>query len=288
MERELFVLLLGVLDQLKAARRRARRCQYTDHDVVAVWLWAVLHDRPVAWACARVNWPSHDRVRALPSGATMSRRLRSVSVRAVLEQMLVALNAACVDGPLILDAKALPIAWHSADPDAGVGRGAGQLSKGYKLHVIVDLAGNLRACVVRSLKMSEHRAVALLLDQLDPGESRCVLADGGYDSNRLYDLVGARGMRLLAARRYRHARGIGHVRHSPHRLEALRRMELDPSCLHPRRRVEGCFGTMGNVCAGLNGLPNWVRREHRVERWVLTKLIIDAAHRRQRTARRSA
>lgn len=288
MERELFTLLLGVLDDLDDARHRPRKCQYTDRDVVVVWLWAVLHDRPIDWSCKRENWPWHDRVRPLPSGSTMSRRLRSQSVSDLLLRVLVVLNAACSEGPLILDAKALPIAWHSADPDAGVGRGVGQLAKGYKLHVIVDRAGNLRAFAVLALNVSEPDAAALLIAQLDERGHRCVLADAGYDSNRLYDLAGARGIQLLAERRYKKAKGIGHHRHSPHRLEALRLMEREPRRLAERRRIEGCFGTLGNVIAGLNGLPNWVRRAHRVHRWVLTKLIIDAAHRRRRQALHAA
>ncbi len=207
--------------------------------------------------------------------------MRSDSLGQLLLQIVLALNAVRVDGPLILDAKALAIAWHSADPDAG--RGAGQLAKGYKLHMIVDRGGNLRAFEVCALNVSEQTVARSLIAQLDR-QRRCMLADANYDSNRLDDLAGAKGIQLLAARRYKNAKGIGHHRHSPHRLAAIKEMQEDPRRLAERRRIEGCFGTLGNVIGGLNGLPNWVRRQHRVKRWVLTKLIIDATHRKRREA----
>lgn len=288
MERELFTLMLSVLDELDDVRHRARKCQYTDRDILVVLLWAVLHDRPIDWACKRKNWPTHDRTRALPSGATMSRRLRSESVVDQMLHWLLAMNLACDDGPLILDAKALAIAWHSADADAGVGRGVGQLSKGYKLHAIVDRSGNLRAFAVFPLNISEQAAAELLIEQLPQMNGRVLLADGGYDSNRLYDCAAGKGIQLLAERRYKQARGIGHCRHSPHRLEALRQMDADADLLSDRRLIEGCFGTLGNTVGGMSGLPNWVRRLDRVERWVITKLIIDAAHRRKRKCTNAA
>jgi len=282
MERELFALLLSVLDELDGVRHRPRKCQYTDRDILIVLLWAVLHDRPIDWACKRKNWPTHDRTRALPSGSTMSRRLRTESVCDLLLHWLLAANLVCDDGPLILDAKALAVAWHSADPDAGIGRGAGQLSKGYKLHAIVDRDGNLRAFVVFALNVSEQAAAEYLIDQLPQEHGRVLLADGNYDSNRLYDCAAEKGIQLIAERRYKQARGLGHHRHSPHRLEALRRMEADSDLLAERRLIEGCFGTLGNVVAGLSSLPNWARHWDRVERWVIGKLLIDAAHRRIR------
>lgn len=44
--------------------------------IVGVYLWSVVHDRPVSWACRPENWPSRWRVR-LPNQSTVSRRLRT-------------------------------------------------------------------------------------------------------------------------------------------------------------------------------------------------------------------
>jgi len=33
------------------------RMQYSHAYIALVWLWAVLHDRPMSWACQVANWP---------------------------------------------------------------------------------------------------------------------------------------------------------------------------------------------------------------------------------------
>ena len=53
MERELFRRLVAALGQLPALPQP--RYTYSDQHVVRVLLWAVLHDRPVSWACQATN-----------------------------------------------------------------------------------------------------------------------------------------------------------------------------------------------------------------------------------------
>ena len=283
MERELFTIITRAVHSLPGACTAPPKCQYTDACIVLTLLWAVVHDRPVDWACRRRNWPWHDRTRRLPSGATMSRRLRTDSVRDLLLATLERLNI--VPEPhqrLILDGKALAIAWHSADPDAKVGRGAGGLAKGYKLHMIVDETGNLVSFLVTALNVGEQQAARTMIESIDHGRGTQMLADSNYDSSALYDAAASKGVQLIADKRYKKAKGLGHHYQSPHRLKALAMMQADHTVLDPRRRIEGCFGTLGNVTGGLCGLPNWVRRIDRVERWIAAKLMIDAAHRRLR------
>ena len=55
-------------------------------DIVVVYLWAVIHDRPTSWACERRNWNGIEVVR-LPSQPTMSRRLRTRPVQQLLDQV---------------------------------------------------------------------------------------------------------------------------------------------------------------------------------------------------------
>lgn len=284
MERELFVTLLEALRTLSDAGGRPAKCRYADAQVVVVLLWATLHDRPISWACRREHWPWHDRTRPLPSGSTMSRRLRTPGVRTRLLLVLAALAVPAAPGVLILDAKPLPVSGHSADPDAGYGRGAGGMGRGYKLHAITDTAGNVLVFEVLALSTSEQAAARMLLARLPVLPGGLLLADGNYDSSELYDLAAARGLQLLASRRYQHAKGLGHHRHSPRRLEGLRLLAERPELHRPRRLIEGHFGTLGNVIGGLAPLPHSVRRRHRVGRWVTAKLIIDAPHRRRRHA----
>jgi hypothetical protein len=55
-----------------------------------------------------------------------------------------------------------------------------------------------------------------------------------------------------------------------------------------RASIERMFGNAGSFGGGLGPLPNWVRRQGRVERWVWCKLAINAArilYRRQQKER---
>ncbi len=290
MERELFALFTRVIESMPDARRRPPKCQYTDVHIVLIWFWAVLHDRPIDWACRRINWPWHDRTRALPSGSTMSRRLRRESVRRLCDAALSKLQARCPDslGVLVMDGKPLTTSGNSADPDAGFGRACGVMGKGYRLHAIADLAGNIRVHEVLPINVSEQIVARLLIERMPDPHGLTLLADANYDASVLYDLAAARGIRMIAGKRYKNARALGHVYQSPHRLEALALQARDPDVLAPRRRIESHFGTMGNVIGGLSPLPNSVRRLSRVRRWVMGKLIVDALHRLRRMARSMA
>ena len=286
MERNVFSVVVDRLARAPRSGDRPPKCTYTAREVVAVMLWATLHDRPISWAVRRENWPPHDRTRRLPSSATMSRRARDPAILRLLERVRTMMRVAG-DGvrTLVVDGRALPVARHSADPDAAFGYGAGGLHNGYKLHMLADLCGNCRAFRVTPMNAHEPAAARELLGQLDPGDADTLLADAAYDDNRLYDAAGGRGIELNTPRRYKDADGLGHHRHSPHRLAAIERLRANPAILKPRRTIEGLFGTQGNTVGGLGPLPNCVRTLPRVTRWVAAKLVIDAAHRLLRTQR---
>ena len=94
------------------------------------------------WACRPENWPPGWRRRRLPSNPTMSRRLRSASVRGLLARL-----ERRVVGPTgpglfwMIDGKPLPIGGCSKDRQAGYGRAAGGKAKGYKLHALIGGSG---------------------------------------------------------------------------------------------------------------------------------------------------
>jgi hypothetical protein len=283
MERELFVLLMDTLRSIDGASRRPPKGTYTSAHVLAVLFWASVHDRPISWAVRREHWPWHDRTRPLPSSATVSRRLRAPEIHALILRVIVALRVGGDGGrTLVLDGRGLRIAAHSADPDAGWGRAAGGLCKGYRLHEIVDLHGNCRAFRVTSMRIGEQTVARELIAELETGEADDLLADANYDASVLYDLAADRGIRLIADRRRKNAGGLGHRRHSPHRIAAIELQRRWPEVLDRRRAIESCFGTQGNVTGGLGPLPNQVRRLRRVRLWVAAKLAIDAAHRKRR------
>src|SRR5687768_260147 len=92
MERELWPPLYHLLRQV-AKDFHQKYVQHQPWVLVAVFLWAALHDRPVSWACQRRHW-STTTLRPggrLPSPATLSRRIDSTGVALLwraLEQRL--------------------------------------------------------------------------------------------------------------------------------------------------------------------------------------------------------
>lgn len=289
MERELLVFLLGLVSKLDGAQARPVRGAYSDLDILAVLLWAAVCDRPISWATQRRHWPLCLHRRPLPTPSTMSRRLRRPEIHALLEALIASMRLHGEgDRTLIVDGRALVIAKHSADPDAGFGRGPGGIAKGYKLHEVIDLLGNCRCFRVEPLNVSEHACIHEMIETMTDGEADELLADAGYDSNRIYEAAGQRGVQLLAERRHKAAKGIGHHRHSEYRLRAIGMMVADPERLAPRRLIESGFGTQGNTIGGLGPLPNSVRTLRRVRLWVAAKLAIDAAHRWKRNREKAA
>ena len=76
-----FALLISTAALLTLGTPRTpARFAFSDEEVVKVYYWAVIHDRPTSWACRRENWPPPLRRRRLPSSATISRRLRARGV----------------------------------------------------------------------------------------------------------------------------------------------------------------------------------------------------------------
>lgn len=291
MERKIFRFLLDHFDRHVARGARPAKARFSHRQVVAVWLWAVLHDRPVSWAVQAAHWPAHDRCRPLPSNATMSRRLRDPALLQALEGWLQRVADAQARDPartLIVDGKALTVAEHTADRDARKGRAQGRFGTGYKLHAIVDSLGVLRAFRVTPLNAGEATVAREMVDAMPVQTPRRMLADAVFDSNKLYEAAGRRGVQLLAKRRYPHAQALGRHRHSVWRLRAIEMMHRTPTLLNGRDRIETFFSTLGGFAGGLGPLPQHVRRLHRVHRWVLGKLLIYTAYRSLRTQRLKA
>ncbi len=287
MDHELWNLLSHAMFDVARVLPKSYRQTYDTHTIVRVYLWAVLHDRPVMWATHRRNWPRANRPRQLPNQSTMSRRLRVEETTTFMEKL-----ARRINGPgrssLIraIDGKALVVPRHTTDPDAACGRGVGGFAKGYKLHAICNGSPMPLAWSVQPLNVQEIKEAHKLIPQLD-GEGY-LLADANYDSNALYDCAGECGHQLIAQRQ-RPGAGLGHHDHSPHRLRAIHLLEDAPSPfgwhLYLRRReIERQFGGMVSFGGGLQSLPTWVRTLPRVRLFVHAKLIINATRLRRLVA----
>ena len=143
MEGRLWKRLYDIVMALGKTHSFARK-RFGDAWIVLTYLWAVLHDRPTSWACDADNWPGEQLWHAIPSGSTMSRRLRTVGVLTLMGQAQSAVRDLFGSGPFkMIDAKPLPVGGASGDPDADCGRGARGKAVGYKCHVAWDMRGRV-------------------------------------------------------------------------------------------------------------------------------------------------
>ena len=124
MESELYKKVYQLVMKI-ANGRTIKRATFFDADIILTYLWAVLHDRPIYWACNKKNWPIYYRRRPLPTASTMTRRLRKQGVQNLLKEAEQALIKRFP--PSIcrwIDAKPLPIGKNSKDKQSGFGPAA--------------------------------------------------------------------------------------------------------------------------------------------------------------------
>jgi DDE family transposase len=224
MEHQLWRSIVSVLATLHKPRK-STRCDFDDEEIVKVYYWAVLHDRPTCWACDGRNWPLYRRRRPLPSPATMSRRLRRRSVRDLLNAL--EQRAAAPQRPglyWMIDGKPLPIGGCSKDRQAGYGRAANCKAKGYKIHALVDPQGAIAAWRLAPMNKDE-RVMAERLLRTAPIQGY-VVGDSNYDSNKLHLVCDDRGpLQLVSRRRYGPNRGTGHRTQTKGRLRSMQLTE---------------------------------------------------------------
>lgn len=219
MERELWPPLYQILREV-AKDFRQKNVTYQPWALAAVALWAALHDRTLAWACQRRHWSTTTlRPVRIPSASTLSRRLYTVATGLFLRALEARLRGAG-DPRLVafLDGKPLPVSRVSKDPDAKVGRGAGGMAKGYKLHAVWSNRPVPETWEVTPLNVHEVTVADRLLGQLR--HAGYLLADGNYDAGPLADRAGQRGYQLVAPLPKANA-GKGHRPQSVHRLRNL-------------------------------------------------------------------
>lgn len=288
MEHQLWKEIVRLLDELDKPRPKPGQ-QFPDAVIVQVYYWAVIHDRPVCWACQRRHWPIHLRQRPLPSDSWMSRRLRRASVRALLAQL--ERRVLAPQGPSLywmIDGKPLPVGGCSKDRQAGYGRAAAGKAKGYKLHELVNPQGAVAGWRVAPMNTDERRMAGRLIKAAPDEVQGYVVTDSNYDSNPLHALCEARPrgrLQLVNRRRYGPGRGHGHRPQTAGRLRSQELLEnprpdFGKQLLADRVQIERSFGHLVSWGGGLTGLPAWVRTHRRVQRWVQAKLVLTALKRR--------
>jgi len=247
---------------------------YRVGEIVLVFLWAVVHDRPTSWACEARHWGGRPPI-LLPSQSTMSRRLRTRKV----QQLLAAVELQLGGDPRRwwlqrIDSKPLPVGLHSKDREAKYGYATGKLARGYKLHAIWGGGPLPSAWRMEAMNVGDAVAARTLVAEL-PGEGY-VVGDSQYDSKPLHSAAAPRHQ--VIASQQQPGKALGHRRHHPARLHALELLAkpFGKALLRFRGQIERDFSGLTSFAAGLSPLPSWVRRLHRVRLWVQAKLLINA------------
>ena len=276
MERELWKVLYVSACQLDKSWPRGL---YKDCEIVGVFLWAVIHDRPTCWATDLKNWPKHwNTLMHVPSQSTMSRRLYSIGVGYLLDavtKQYVLISTMATRWVKIADAKPLPIGGHSKDPDAEWGHSVRGPAKGYKIFAVWGNGPIPLTWRVAPMNESETKMTQRMLPDLQGGGY--LLGDSIYDSNPLYALARQYNHQLVAPRK-RPGTGLGHRSHDPDRLRAMNLLQtrFGKALMAEREHIEQQFAHLTNFGGGLAPLPNWVRRITRVCKWVQAKFLINA------------
>lgn len=296
MEDELWAEVYRLVAEEASKRGRHKRVKYSDAWVLAVFFWAVVHDRPVSWACDKRNWPQYRRWRDLPGEPCMSERLRTLSVLQLLAAVLDRLASVAPPARALVravDGKPLPVGGHSKDRDARWGKSvADAWEKGYKMF---DVWGKGVVPDCWTLGPMDEPEPVVARERLVPrlaaaGAGGYLLGDALFDSNPLHEACSSCGLQLLAPRK-KPGTGLGHGKggHSPARLRAIGLLESPPPGRLPaagrapfarelyamRADIERRLGNLCCFGGGLAPLPAWVRTPHRVARWVAAKLVIN-------------
>jgi len=261
---------LGRVD--KELPRFGRRPVYSDRLIIAMYLWSVMHDRPLCWACQRDNYGSSFRPRRLPSVSQFCKRLKTERCQQLLGRLHERLAHLDWGSEVsFLDGHALPVGANTKDAEAAVGRAPGGFARGYKLHAWAAEDERIPVWSVTPLNVNEKPvAHELLRYQRADG---LVLADGEYDSRALYDTIADDGGQLLTP--LPENAGKGHVPQSPARNAAAVAWQGIAGYVYRERwGVERIFAHLSAWGGGLTGLPPWVRTLDRVRRWVGAKLIL--------------
>lgn len=248
-------------------------CQFSDQEILRMSLWAILHDRPMSWACRPENWSEVFRPARLPDDSTVSRRWKRPELRqkALLLHQEGVRRCGGAEGYVVIDGRSLVVGGCSKDPDARPGRAAGGMGKGYKMHTLVNLKHVILAYDIRPMNEAEPTVAQSLVAALPASVTR-VLGDGAYDSMRLHHRLQAMGKKLYTPLRQNR---VGRRRQPPRvRLLRLWQRRVGRQLLRIRNEVERTFGQESNVAFGFKQLPPWARRSRRVFRWMWGKNLL--------------
>ena len=271
-----------VCELLPSSQTNDGRVKCDLRSVLMILLWSALNGRPRCWGLQEENWHYEPRPARFISEGQLSRRARQVQVQRQLDQILARLNdrlqarSGCLSRLAFVDGSPVLVGGASGDPDAKPGRAVGGFGRGYKIHLVHGQYGEIHSWRVTPLNANEGKQLTIMAADLPPDLER-VFADGSYDSKTVHRELDRYGIQLIAPVRF----GRVGRRRDPFRLRALQYLN-SPRGKHQfkkRNAIEQFFGALKSWSLGLQGLPSWVRRLHRVRLWITCKLIFWLANR---------
>lgn len=291
MDRQQWMILRGLVRRTVKVVGESPRTVFSDQLILAMYFWSVAHDRPLCWACDRANYHSVFRPRQLPSVSQFCRRVKTDRFQRQLQHLHDTLSDQRELGTLnFFDGKPLVVGEYSRDPEAKIGYGVGRLDKGYKLHALVTADRRIAAWSVLPLNVNEMTVARVLIDQAVRVPAGAVfLADGNYDAHKLHKDIARRGGWLWVKPRGMAQHPVTLRQMGKARRALLQLWQQTPQqaerVYNLRVHVEATFSNLTSYGGGLGPLPSFVRRLHRVRRWVGAKIILYHLRLKQRTAK---
>ena len=274
-----------VCELLPAAQTNDGRVKCDLRSILMILLWSALNDRPRSWALRRENWRFSPRPAELISAGQFSRRAKQSSVQRALDRILQKLGetlqhkVAHQSSLAFADGSPVLVGGASTDPDAKAGRAVGGFGKGYKIHLVYGENGELLGLRTTSLNANEGKQLSEMASEL-PSHVKRIFADGSYDSGTVHRTLDKYKIQLIAPVK----NGKVGRRKDPMRVAACSYLR-SPRGKHQFKNlnsIERFFGALKSLSFGLQGLPSWVRRMHRVKKWITAKLIFFQANKIQR------
>jgi len=220
MERDLWTILSRAINDVSRHFHHTAYHQHTTAHIVRLYLWAVLHDRPVRWACHPRHWHQASRPTQLPDQSIMSRCIRTERFERSLHKLgrrLIGQFQPVLWLLKLIDGKPLPVPVHSTDPEATLGPRRRGFVERVKLHAVYDGRPMPLAWEVQPLGSPGLRDAQRLIPQLLG--AGYLVGDANYDDSRLFALAPRASHRLVAPRR-KPKTGLAKRRHDSDRLKS--------------------------------------------------------------------
>ncbi|QDT62880.1 transposase [Calycomorphotria hydatis] len=286
MRHQLYQAIVTVIRQLAKPCACVRKPRFSDARILEVYFFAVIHGLPLSHACQRHSWPIHLRRQPLPDDSTMSRRLRTHSIRQYLVELETSLRRLEQQDGFVsfVDSKVLPVGPNSHDRDARFGYASGVKAKGYRLHALRGADETLIDWRLTPMNTDERVMARRMLTSAKL--HGYVVGDGNFDDSKLHAVCEARSrgqgeVQLIAPKR--RGKGFGHRKQRVGRLRSFDLLNspeqaFAQALLQARAGIERFFGHLTSRYWSLIILPPWVRTFRRVHRYTQAQIALYHLH----------